>query len=305
MTSTAPGAHPPPEEVDALLDLSGGDARVSAHVESCERCSAGARRPARGPGPARRPGPHPPPGAARPRCPDRRRAGRRAAAAAVRRRCAPAAVPAQSAPVTDALTTPGLGGPVRGRPGARPAPTSSLARVPRGRRQRGGRRARWHLPGRHPRRWRASDAATSAELSSADSGDSGGGAAAPSVSVPPGSLPGPVTTAERGRRAVLRHPVHPRRPGRPGERSPARRRQRSGHPGDRAGRPGVRGPRPRRLPPAVGRSGVEPAVTDVATFEGQPAVVLVLPSGRGYDVLVVPAACGSGDDRVLASAYLE
>ena len=55
---------------------------------------------------------------------------------------------------------------------------------------------------------------------------------------------------------------------------------------------------------ALGRAGAEPAATDVATYEGQQAVVLVLPSGRGYDVLVVPVGCGSGDDRVLAETRL-
>ena len=40
MTSTAPGAHPLPEEVDALLDPSGGDAQVGAHVAVCDRCAA-------------------------------------------------------------------------------------------------------------------------------------------------------------------------------------------------------------------------------------------------------------------------
>lgn len=39
MTSAAPGAHPAPEEVDALLDPVGGDAGVAAHVEGCERCA--------------------------------------------------------------------------------------------------------------------------------------------------------------------------------------------------------------------------------------------------------------------------
>jgi hypothetical protein len=39
VTSVAPGAHPAPEEVDALLDPVGGDAGVAAHVEGCERCA--------------------------------------------------------------------------------------------------------------------------------------------------------------------------------------------------------------------------------------------------------------------------
>lgn len=38
MTSAAPGAHPDPEEVDALLDPAGGDAGVAAHVAGCPVC---------------------------------------------------------------------------------------------------------------------------------------------------------------------------------------------------------------------------------------------------------------------------
>ncbi len=150
VTSTAPGAHPPPEEVDALLDLSGGDARVSAHVEACERCSQvrddlrevrallGAQ--------ARTLPPEPPDLGAR-------IAAALAAEPPLRRSDGAAAPVGRPRAVRSCHRLPRVG-PVRGRPGARPAPTPSLARVPRGRRQRGGGRSRRHLPGRHPRRWR-------------------------------------------------------------------------------------------------------------------------------------------------------
>lgn len=39
MTSAAPGAHPDPEEVDALLDPAGGDPGVAAHVAGCGTCA--------------------------------------------------------------------------------------------------------------------------------------------------------------------------------------------------------------------------------------------------------------------------
>lgn len=55
---------------------------------------------------------------------------------------------------------------------------------------------------------------------------------------------------------------------------------------------------------AVGRPGVEPVVTDLATFQGQDAAVVVIADRDGYEVLVVPAGCGAGQDRVLASARL-
>lgn len=39
MSPAPTGAHPGPEEVDALLDPAGGDAGVSEHVGTCARCS--------------------------------------------------------------------------------------------------------------------------------------------------------------------------------------------------------------------------------------------------------------------------
>ncbi len=152
-----------------------------------------------------------------------------------------------------------------------------------------------------------SDAGTAAEVSSADrdSADSGGGAAAPGVTVPPGSVPDPGVQARDGDVRVLRHRLHRRRPGRPGGArcssapttvwAPSRPRRGAQEFAD-SGREDCLA--------ALGRAGIEPAATDVATYEGQQAVVLVLPSGRGYDVLVVPVGCGSGDDRVLAETRL-
>ena len=298
MTSPAPGAHPPPEEVDALLDPSGGDARVSAHVEDCERCGRvrddlravrallGAQARSLPPEPADlgariaaalaaepplRPG-RPVPDVPAQRGWDRSEGGQVVALPTRRRRW-----PAYLA-VAASVAVVGLGGtywsaswsaagPTPAPPRRSPPPSRRAPATPRlrrfGRRCRGARR---HRPARQRPR--------------------------------PGG-PG----ARRGR-PVLRHRLHRRRPGRPGGRAASS-----------AAPTGCAPSSPRPTPsssPATGREDClarsagagEPAATDVATYEGQQAVVLVLASGRGYDVLVVPVGCGSGDDRVLAETRL-
>ena len=291
MTSTAPGAHPSPEEVDALLDPSGGDARVSAHVGACERCR---------------------------RVRDDLREVRDLLGAQAR--TLPPEPPDLGARIAAALAAePPL------RPGRSDVP------APRGwDRSEGGQVVT--LPTR--RRWPAylavaasvavvglggtylvgtlggggSDAGAAAEMSSADAEDSGGsdggGAAAPAVTVPPGSVPdlgvqgrdGDVrssgtdyTAADLAAQAASLLVSTDDRLGSEQAETDAEQFAESGR-GDCLA--------------ALGRAGTEPAATDVATYEGQEAVVLVLPSGRGFDVLVVPVGCGSGDDRVLAETRL-
>ncbi len=301
MTSTAPGAHPPSEEVDALLDPSGGDARVSAHVDACERCRQvrddlrevravlGAQ--------ARTLPPEPADLGARIAAalaaePPLRPAGRADVAAPL------TAVPAPSAP--DTAADPGrdrsgggqvLALPTRRRWPAYLAVAASVAVV-----GLGGTFLAGTLGGGG-----GSDAGTAAEVSSAED-SAGGGAAAPGVSVPPGSIPDQGVQARDGQ-----------------VRASGTEYTRADLAAQAAallvaGDVGTDQLEPQALEfagggredclTAVGRAGVEPAAVDVATYEGQDAVVLVLPSGRGFDVLVVPVGCGSGDDRVLAETRL-
>ena len=302
MTSTAPGAHPPPEEVDALLDLSGGDARVSAHVEACERCGQvrddlrevrallGAQ--------ARTLPPEPPDLGARIAAalaaePPLRRSDGRAPL--------PGAVPSPAAPA-------------RGSPGWDRSEGGQVLALPRRRRWPaylavaasvavvglGGTFLAGTLGGG------GSDAGTAAEVSSADAGRTP--AVAPRRRASPSRRAASRTRAPRGARTRCGPPA-PTTPrddlAAQASRAARRRRRRARHRAGRTGRPGVRRQRAgATASPPLGRDGVEPAATDVATYEGQPAVVLVLPSGRGYDVLVVPVGCGSGDDRVLAGTRL-
>ena len=254
VTSTAPGAHPPPEEVDALLDPSGGDARVSAHVEACERCRQvrddlrevrallGAQ--------ARTLPPEPPDLGAR-------IAAALAAEPPLRRSDAAAplsAVPSQSA--CHRLPRAGTG--PRAARCSPCHPTSPLARAtsrsPPAWRWWASAAPSWPAPSAAA----GSDAGTAAEASSADAGDSGGGAAAPGVSVPPGSCPDPGPGRDEDA-ARLRHRLHRRRPGRPGGRPARRRRRGLGTEEPEPGRQEFADRRPRRLPrrrrPARGRAG--------------------------------------------------
>jgi hypothetical protein len=67
---------------------------------------------------------------------------------------------------------------------------------------------------------------------------------------------------------------------------------------------GWSGPVPACVLAATGRPGVVPLIADVGTYQGTPAVVLVLPekddAGK-VEVFVVAAACQNGQGRLLAS----
>lgn len=59
------------------------------------------------------------------------------------------------------------------------------------------------------------------------------------------------------------------------------------------------------LPAAVERQGSEPAVVDVAQFEGQPAFAVFFPSADDqYDVVITSRQCTGGDGDVLDVVHL-
>jgi hypothetical protein len=57
---------------------------------------------------------------------------------------------------------------------------------------------------------------------------------------------------------------------------------------------------------AIGAAGQLPVAVDLATYQGQPAAVVVLPSaGGGLDVWVVARTCAPGDDGLQRFAHID
>ncbi len=308
MTSPAPDAHPSPEEVDALLDPSGGDAHVGAHVAVCDRCTQvrdgllqvrallGEQARSLPPEPAD--------------------LGARIAAALA------AEPPLSGRPSATA-------GPLGGARDTRPTTVVSL--------EERRRRRPWAT-------WLAAAASVAVigaggtfllgQLGGGASDSSAGAAAeAPALATQNSSDAGG-TEAE----GLENAPVAPSVQGTSEGTASASRPDALRASGTDYGRTGLvaqaqallvaldtsapqdRDPasEPRSVQGyavaaetsldaclvAVGRPGAEPVVTDLATFEGQDAAVVVITDRDGYEVLVVPAGCGAGEDRVLASARL-
>ncbi len=309
MTSTAPGAHPAPEEVDALLDPSGGDARVGAHVAVCDRCAEVREdlllvRSLLG-DQARTPPPEP-----------ADLGTRIAAALAAEPPLTGRADPAEAA---------------RGRSGDRDRGRTGTIVVPLHSRRRrpwttwlaaaasvavlgaGGTVLVTQLgPGGSEATSAGSDAAPQSELAEGgvqqdqeSAADTPTAPSDPSASVPTGTFGATALGDEAfvsSGRAYDAADLS----------AQALALVSAAEAGSATG--------PRSAPDAsyqvaaastldaclvaVGRPGAEPVVTDLATFEGSDAAVVVIPDDEGYEVLVVPAACGAGEDRVLASARL-
>jgi hypothetical protein len=314
VTSTAPGAHPPPEEVDALLDPSGGDARVQAHVAGCSRCGhvreelravrALLGRQA---------------GAVPPEPPD---LGARIAAALAAEPALRATAPGAGAtpvPITSRRRRPatawlavaasvavvGLGGTflatrldALGGADAGGAASAESVEDTSGGAQGGAQEGTQGGEG--------GAAAEPGESSAGGGRDDGSGV----VGLPPTSEPDRSPAAAGGDLASGTDYTGGALAVQAGALLEAVQRQQGGAPDlsehgegpDRA--LADEGTRAACLL-ALGRPGALPVATDLATFEGEPAAVLVLPASRGYDVVVVPDACGSGDDRVLARARLD
>lgn len=298
MTSTAPGAHPLPEEVDALLDPSGGDARVDAHVAGCRRCQVvrdGLREVRALLGRQARELPPEPPDL-----------GARIAAALAAE--PPLAAAAASAPATrDGATATPLG-PRRRRPVTTwLAVAASVAVV-----GLGGTFLATRIG-----TTTSGDAGASAEsVEQATSGggeDAGGALSGVDRSGEPGVQGAAPTSGGRLARDVdgLASGADYTSATLADQAEQLLRLVDSREGQSAAGPPGTseraladRGTLDACLV-ALGRPGADPVATDLATFEGEPAAVLVLPDGRGHEVVVVPDGCGSGDDRVLATTSLD
>lgn len=303
MTSAAPGAHPDPEEVDALLDPAGGDAGVAAHVAGCAVCT-----------------------------------GVRDDLAQVRALLAEQArhVPAEPAdlgariaaalaaepPLTAPSTAPGGSSWAAAAPAGPPAgppPGGGQVRDLEAHRRRRRRATTWFaaaasvavvavggsllLPGLLER---SGDSATGAAEDS-----SAGGAPPPAAqpSVDPSDVDrGGGSSVQGGGGVVEVSGTDYTASSLPRQAAALL----AAAPGD-GGQEWSEAPdadaaleRLRALPDcltALGFGSVTRAV-DLATYEGEPATVVVLDEPGDDLVVVVPAGCGAGDDRLLGSAPL-
>lgn len=299
MTSAAPGAHPDPEEVDALLDPAGGDAGVAAHVAGCAVC-AGVRddlaqvrtllaEQAR----------HVPPEPAD--------LGARIAAAL-----------AAEPPLTPSSTATGGSSWGAAAPAGPPASTGQVSDLEAHRRRR-----------RRTTTWFAAAASVAVVALGGSlllpglldgSGDTASGAAedagvggAPPPAAQPSVDPSDVdrgggssvqggsglvdvsgtdyTAADLPRQAASLLVAAPDDDGQELSEAPD---------ADNALE------RLRALPGCLAALGFDPVprAVDLATYEGDPATVVVLDQAGADLVVVVPAGCGAGDDRLLDSAPL-
>jgi hypothetical protein len=311
VTSTAPGAHPPPEEVDALLDPSGGDAHVGAHVAACERCRQvrdGLREVRELLGRQARELPPEPPDL-----------GARIAAAL-------AAEPPLRAPGRETLSTKARSTSTgRAHESTRGATVTPLA--PRRRRATtwlavaasvavvglgGTFLATRAVDSTSSEAGAAAEQAPGAQEDTSGGGDTdAGGDGVTTTDQGAGGAVAPTTAGGRSTAVALSSGTDYRAGTLAGQAQVLLQlAQRGGDglsekPAGPEGAPLLSGRGVDRCLSAVGRSGAEALATDLATFEGEPAAVIVLTRGSDREAVVVPQACGAGDDRVLASASLD
>ncbi len=307
--STRPGAHPSPEEVDALLDPAGGDPAVAEHVHGCSRCHEV-----------------------------------RTSLSHVRALLheeslrVPVAPPDLDARIAAALTSAGPVLPSQPQVGPERAEVAAGADVvPLDSRRR--RAPRW-LGAAAGVAVLGGAALVTAQLvggSTAVDSSSAGGAADSSVAEQaPTALAGPgaglqaLATGRDYGPATLPDQVDDlvadaRSGAGPGEAPAAGGTQEDESPGDQSAQGSDGGAEPRSgstLPAALGplstpagvdeclaalgAGGQVPLAVDLATYQGEPAAVIVLPSTRGgVDVWVVSRTCTTGADGVQQFTHLD
>jgi len=290
VTSTAPGAHPLPEEVDALIDPSGGDAQVSAHVAVCDRCQEvrdGLLRVRALLGEQALSVPPEPPDL-----------GARIAAALAAE--TPLTGPSRTvAPTTVVSLDEHRRGPRRRTLTTWLAAAASVAVI-----GAGGTFLVSQLGGASDST--AGSAAEAPAPQDAAPEDSSGGDLGTSEERSPATRTATTTSSEPGRSALSASGTDYTRADLAAQAQVLL---------SEAGTADEQGSQAQQYAVAddasldaclvaLGRPGAEPVATDLARFEGQEAAVVVIPDQGGYDVLVVPPGCGAGDDRVLASARL-